>query len=417
MSSKKAVIIGGGPSAKHAAEILVKKSKGTVDVTVIQANRFVESQFPMCQVLVNPELHQMCLATNCDKFQAKGVTYKYATATKIDTESMHVEFEDGETQVPFDACIVATGFKAPLLTPSLGVTVEERKAEVRHVAEAIKGASCVAVAGGGIIGLELAGNIRAGHPQKRVVLICRGGVLKEWPEPMRQKVQAQLANMNIEVLVGDIDAPSEASLQQGSLTVGGTMVQYDLFLPAFSQGPNTKFLEGINGMLDAKGRIEVNEFLQSKACSRIFAVGVSNAPEPFIAMPKLEAQWNSAGDNAMAFLNGQALKPHKEGNSFMKQPPIVLIGHGPKGFGFIDFHNLPPLARLCCCGGLGGWPCCPPCWPCCACAGCGCCPCGYCFGPPEGSGPAKLMGIMSLKYGGFHFGGMGEETPAQQTMS
>jgi len=317
--------------------------------------------------------------------------------------------------VPYDVLIVATGFNMPLIYPRLGTTMDERKAEIRNAGDAIKKGACVVVAGGGPVGLELAGAIRCEYTDKKVILLVRKDVLSQWPDAHKQKVSLQLQKMNIEVVSGDCnDAPKQPSLESGTLTVGGRTVSYDAFFPAYSKGPNTEFLEG-TGALDASLRLDVNEFLQSKAYKGIFAVGVSNVKEPFIGMPKLEAQWNSTVSNVVALLDEKPMKPHKEGATFMKLPPVVMIGSGPKGYVFIDFAQVPPPVKLCCCCGLGGWPCCPPCWPCCACAGCGCCPCGVCCGAPEGKGPSQLMGKMVFKFADFHFKGVGV-APAQQKM-
>jgi len=410
--SSRVVIVGGGLSSKHAAETLLKKKKD-LQVTIVQANRFVEWPLAMTVCLVKPQLHDKALATNCDKFQVPGVTYKYGVVENVDATSKQVKLTGEEETVPYDCLIVATGFGMPLIYPDLGVSVEERKMEVQRVGDAIKKGSCIVVAGGGPVALELAGNIRGEYPSKKVVLLCTNGVLGAWPEKQRKKVQAQLQKMNIEVVNGATDAPKAYSLEPGSIKFGEKELSYDVFLPAYSQGPNTKFLPGT--VLGGKGCVDVNEYLQSNACKEIFAVGVSNIKEPFIAMPKLEAQWNSVATNVIAMLAGRPLTKHEEGAKFMKLPPLVLIGHGPSGYGFFDFNNVPPPIKCCCCFGLCGFPCCPPCWPCCACGGCGCCPCGYCCGPPEGNGPATLAGKMAFMSSGFHFAGIGA-APAQQSM-
>jgi hypothetical protein len=299
--------------------------------------------------------------------------------------------------------------------PKIGVSLEDRKAEVQRVGEAIKKGESIVVAGGGPIGLELAGDIRIKYPSKRVVMLCRGGVLSQWPEAQKQKVEVQLRKMNIEVMTGASDAPKDYSLEPGKLTFADKDLSYDVFLPAYSQGPNTKFLES-SSVLDSKGCIDVNQYLQSKMCNEIFAIGVSNVNEPCIVMPKLEAQWKSVTGNVAALLEGKSLKTHAEGATFMKLPPMIVIGHGPKGYGFLDFNNVPPPVKCCCCCGLGGFPCCPPCWPCLACGGCGCCPCGYCCCPSDGAGLTTLAGKLAFKSGGFHFKGLGA-APTQQNMN
>lgn len=420
--AKKVVIIGGGLSSKHAAEIILKKGKD-FEVTIVQANRFVEWPLAMTVALVKPELHDKALGTNCDKFQVPRVTYTYGVVEGVDTKAKQVKLAGGGETIPYDALVVATGFTVPLVYPGLGVSVEERKSEVRRVGDAIKQAGCVVVAGGGLVGLELAGDIRIEYPDKRVVLLTRGKVLGQWPESRRNKVEAQLKKMRIEVVGTSTDCPREPNLQAGNLKTGDGDLAYDVYLPAFSLGPNTKFFEGEGVTESGTGRVDVNEFLQSKACPELFAVGVSNAPAPFIGMPKLEAQWKDASANVVAMLSGKPLKKHKEGAPFMKLPPLVIIGHGSKGYGWIDFNNVPPPCKVCCCCGYAGFPCCPPCWPCCACGGCGACPCGCCCMPPEGSGPAKFAGKMAFMSAGFHLKGVGEapsnkvgEAPKQQEM-
>lgn len=416
MSTKRVVVIGGGVSAKHCAEVLLKKGKGEVDVTVVQANRFVEWSLASAMAFVDPSCHPRFLSSDCTKFEAKGATYRYATAEGIDVEKKQVSLSGGAAPEAFDALVVATGFAVPLFYPRLGVSVQERMAEVQNVGKAISAAACVVIGGGGPIALELAGDVRAHYADKTIALVSRSGILPQWPDDKRQKVCDRLKKMNIEVVSDAFDAPKQPALEPGTITVGERQLNYDVYFPAFAQGPNTQFLQNVPGLLDSKGRIDVNEFLQSKACPQVFAVGVSNAPEPCVVMPKLEAQWTSVAENVVAMLANQPLKQHKEGASFMKLPPVLLLGHGPKGYGWIDFANLPPPLKVCCCCGYGGWPCCPPCWPCCACCGCGACPIGYCCGPAEGAGTAQALGAMSQKFAGFHFGGMGE-VPQQQAMN
>merc|ERR1740121_48254 len=407
------VIIGGGLSAKHAAEILVKAKD--LKVTVISANSFVEWSMGMTYVLSKPEMHEKFLSPNLAAYQVKEAEYKIGVVTKVDTASKEVLVNDG-SKIPYDALIVATGFDMPLICAGAGISLSDRKAEVQRAAAAIKAAEIVVVAGGGPAGLELAGDIRVAYPSKKILLLVRDKILSQWPDKTRGIVMQGLKAQNIEIVSGVSEgAPVEPMLQPGNCTVGGGTIAYDVFLPSYSQGPNTKFLQSGGGLLDNKGRIVVNEFLQSTTCPEIFAVGVSNVDEPFIGIPKLEGQWKSAAANTKALLSGKAMKKHTEGNPGMKLPPVIQIGRGKGGWANMDFSNLPGSVKCCCCCGLGGFPCCPPplCWPCCH----PCC-CGYCGGTPAGSGPAGFMGAMTGKAPGFHFKGWGEaETaPMQQSM-
>mmetsp|Transcript_15552 Transcript_15552/g.41999 ORF Transcript_15552/g.41999 Transcript_15552/m.41999 type:complete len:412 (-) Transcript_15552:765-2000(-) len=410
--SKKVVIIGGGVSSKNAAELLVKAKD--VQVTMIQGTKFVEWPLAMTVVLAHPEKHDQAISPNPAAFQVPKVEYKYGVATEVDASAKTVTLRDREV-VPYDALVVATGFSMPLIYPDPGVSLQERKDEVRQAAEAMKRAGTIVISGGGVVGLELAGDLRVAYPDKRIMLLCRDQLLAQFPVATREKAKAACEARKIELVYGvSEDAPSCVRLEPGELHVADHTVSYDVFLPMYSKGPNTGFLTGMPKVLDGKGNVMVNKHLQSQACPEIFAIGVHNIDEGFISMAKLDAQWKTVAANVKALLQGKALAPHKEGAPFMKVPPLIFIGHGKGGWAALDFAQMPPPVKCCCCCGLGGFPCCPP--PCCY-PLCGPCPCGYCCCKPEGEGPAKSLGPVAFKSMGFHFKGAGEvKAPEQQSM-
>eukprot|EP00928_Gymnodinium_smaydae_P030109 TRINITY_DN22469_c0_g1_i1.p1 TRINITY_DN22469_c0_g1~~TRINITY_DN22469_c0_g1_i1.p1 ORF type:complete len:434 (-),score=58.38 TRINITY_DN22469_c0_g1_i1:260-1369(-) len=368
----------------------------------------------MAVVLSKPETHDKALAPNPKAFQIPKVKYVYGVATGVDAGAKTVALGDGSS-VSYDVLIVATGFGMPLVYPKPGATLVERKAEVKQAGEAIRKAGTVAISGGGVCGLELAGDIRVAYPDKRIVVLCRDKMLKQFPEDTRKKASAACERMKIEILSGTAQgAPAEVSLEAGVLHVNEQVISYDVFLPMYSRGPNTSFLAGVPNLLDEKGNIKVNSFLQSEVHPEIFGIGVCNIDESYVGMAKLNGQWDDVASNVKAHLSGKPLKPHKESMPFMKVPPLLFIGHGKGGWASFDFAQMPPPVKCCCCCGLGGFPCCPP--PCCY-SICGPCACGYCCGKPEGEGTATSMAGMAFKSMGFHFKGVGQAfAPEQQSM-
>jgi NADH dehydrogenase FAD-containing subunit len=399
------VIIGGGIAGQMLAQELVKK-KVAAKITLVTANNFAEFPPAMPHVLCHPELHYKALATDPVKYQAPQVEYKYGVVTGVNTAKKEVMLEGESKALSYDIIVVSTGFILPVFLPKLGATLQERKDEVQKIGAVLKSANHIVVGGGGSIGLEMAGDIKASFPEKKVTLVCNS-IIPQWSEADRTIVEGQLAKMGIAIETTPERCPNEPQLE--ACTVSG--ISCDMYLPSFAQGPNTGFLREC-GVLDDAGKVTVDAHLRSTLCAEMFAVGCSDAPG-FVAIPKLKGQWQTVTQNIIAELTGKPMSKYKEPEPQMKHPPLVLIGLGKNGWAHVDFTQLPPPARFCCCGGKGGFPFCPPpcCWPC-----CGPCLCGYCCGPPHGNGLPKVMDKQVFKFGANFFKGLGQDAPAQQKM-
>jgi len=398
------VIIGGGIAGQHLAEELVK-SKANVTVTLVTASRFAEFGPAMPLVLCHPELHHKALAGDPKTYQHAQVEYKYGIVSGLDMAKKHVQFDS--EHIPYDVVVVSSGFGLPIILPKLGATLEERKEEVQMVGKAIKSANHVLVGGGGPIALEMAGNVKAQYPSKKVTVICKS-VLPQYGSIHRAAVEAQLEKLGINVHTTTERCPIDAELK--SCQVLG--IEGDIYIPCFSQGPNTKFLES-SAALDQSGKIKVNKYLQSPVCTDMFAVGCSDVHD-WVSIPKLTGQWQTVAKNVLAQLKGSPMSEYKEKEPQMKHPPAVYIGLGKRGWALIDFEMLPAPLKCCCCNGLGGFPCCPPpcCWPC-----LGPCLCGYCCGSPNGSGLSALFESTLFGFGKKMLKGLGEDAPTQQKMA
>mmetsp|Transcript_82618 Transcript_82618/g.172937 ORF Transcript_82618/g.172937 Transcript_82618/m.172937 type:complete len:418 (-) Transcript_82618:511-1764(-) len=414
-AKKRVVVVGGGMSAKHTAESLLKKNKA-LEVTIIQACKFQEWPLAMPAVLVDPKRHKEALAPNPSSFQAKGIQYLYGPVTFVDPSKKTVTYKSdkGDEVVTYDALVLATGFSMPFIYPKPGCTLQERQDEVQQVASSVSEAKSVAIVGGGVVGAEVAAMVKTKYPTKSVTILSRSKVLELYGDKLQPKMQAQLEKMGIKVVVGDCSAaPKDVTLQAGEVKVGDQTVNYDVLFPIYSAGPNTSFVSHLAGCTDERGLVKVNEYLQSTQYPEIFAVGVGNQKMAYVGVAKLQPMWDLAGKNIVSFLGGKAMAVYKEAMPGTTHPPALLLGTGPNAYGFFDFAMLPVGAKVCCCGGVGGFPFCPPpcCWVCCH----PCC-CGYCGGSPAGSGPAKCLQPLPWKFGGFHVSGL-NEAPAQQAMA
>eukprot|EP00747_Dinoflagellata_sp_TGD_P162539 gnl/TRDRNA2_/TRDRNA2_180237_c0_seq1.p1 gnl/TRDRNA2_/TRDRNA2_180237_c0~~gnl/TRDRNA2_/TRDRNA2_180237_c0_seq1.p1 ORF type:complete len:408 (+),score=82.74 gnl/TRDRNA2_/TRDRNA2_180237_c0_seq1:84-1307(+) len=403
---KKVLIIGGGLSGMKTAQGL----KGKAQITIVQAESFVEWQIAATWSVTHPEDLPKAVGP-LEPSKLPGVTYVIGTVQQLKDNSAILS---NGTALEFDYCVLCLGFGMPVLKPTVGMSWANRSEEVKRYGAAIKSAKCVVVVGGGPVGVELAGDAReVCSKDARVVLLVRGGVLTAMTEKYRKNAENKLKQLNIEVLVDSIDGDGEPSCTKTTLKLkSGRTLDADVVLPAYGRGPPTSFLQDSPGMLDASGFVIVNEFLQSTARPNVFAVGCSNLKE-FVAVPKIEGQTKTVVANLESLMSQKsAATKHNEGAPFMKAPAMQVIGHDT--FALLDTSNAPP--PLACCARMG-FPCCPP--PCCWCC-CGPCCCGGPCADPQGLQMAKFAKSMLHKSAGFNGIKLGQEpaagVPAQQTM-
>ncbi|OCF33245.1 hypothetical protein I316_04986 [Kwoniella heveanensis BCC8398] len=79
---------------------------------------------------------------------------------------------EGSCEVPFWRCIIATGASQPVPTmPDPRWSEAEFKAGLKIAQDDIRKATRVVVAGGGAVGIEIAGEIKAHYPEKQVTIV------------------------------------------------------------------------------------------------------------------------------------------------------------------------------------------------------------------------------------------------------
>ena len=267
------VVIGGGPTFVAAVKCAANNG-GKYAVTAVMGNPFLEWQQACGIFLGDPKRHKEFLCGRMETFAVKGVEYIADCVTKIDPESRTISFGSRKSTLRYRACIVATGRRLPLLAPRPGDSLLERMAEVRSVGKAISQAHTVLLVGAGLIGVEVAADLRLRNRQvERIILLSRTGkALSDTHAPdVQERVSAKLAEMGVTLLKGSIasDHFDEFTpvLQKGTapLAEGSdeTAIEFDIYIPTFAQGPNTTFLAG-SGVLDANGWIESTTCLQSK---------------------------------------------------------------------------------------------------------------------------------------------------------
>jgi apoptosis-inducing factor 2 len=91
--------------------------------------------------------------------------------------SINVELPDGTSEtMSFDYLVLCTGFSYASPIKSLNsVSIKDRTKELDEIYEKVKNAKSVLVAGGGIVGCEVAGELAVAYGREKKIGICLRG--------------------------------------------------------------------------------------------------------------------------------------------------------------------------------------------------------------------------------------------------
>jgi len=402
-SAKKVVVVGAGTSAR----IVIKTLRGTGDnvhITVIQPNTF--ASMPYYQTLVLTNRHTLVQNSTFAEIDGSDNTV-YGTAVGCSDGQVAVQPLDKSKEietVPFDVLVCATGFSFPVICETPGQSQEERQAEIDKYAKVLTAPKKhVVIGGGGTVGIELAGDILEKLPEDsrkgKVTLVSSSDrLLATHADGHGQRIKEVLEELGAEIIFGDrVSSHNESAVGDEPFTLtlkSGKTLTCDAYVAAYARGANTSWLTTAapggailpDGLLNERGQVIVNDYLQSSVYDKMYATGATNSrPEPALFI-NAESEAKTVGKN---IAKPQSAKQGAGTLSAMYQ----LVGHETFGKIFPENTPLPPCCATLCCQWCG-FPCnmlCP-----CFCLAALFGPldpmvCGYCCGTPEGKGMPNFV--------------------------
>ncbi|SPR00606.1 FAD/NAD(P)-binding domain-containing protein [Plasmodiophora brassicae] len=209
----------------------------------------------------------------------KNGTVLCGDVTRIDGTSVHVKGQ--EPPVKADFVVIATGSSYAFPAKTTATTFRDARLmysqSVQSLAE--QPDERVLVVGGGPVGCELAGEIKAHHPKKTVTLVSRGVKLigTDYPEKFCNKLQAALqcqgiivktgVTANVPSSEGVVEKPAKAVLSNGETLE----VDRVFFCTGNSHVNNSCFEHTMP--VNETGHVKVNEYLQVEGQTNVFAIG------------------------------------------------------------------------------------------------------------------------------------------------
>lgn len=327
MPSKKVIdilVIGGGFAGVSVVQDLAKSGKS---VLLVDKKDYFEVTFATLRNLASPQT----VGDNLRKRYSDFLTSEFIQSAVKRLTPNYAELDNGQT-IHFQQAIIATGSSYPSLPmakSTSAMTITERNNEMQLNHQKLVNAKSVLIIGGGIVGVELAGEIISAFPDKQITLSHIGDTLLDGFKPKAQQLaQKQLEQQGVRVL---LQRRFEVTNESTELVCKQTQdkIQAELVLPCIGVSRNNQFLQqDLADIIDESGLIKVNKQLQVEGHKNLYALGdCSNIPEA-----KLGYLANEQGK----YLAKQLTK--KKTKAYKPHPLMALIPVGSdKGFAQLPF--------------------------------------------------------------------------------
>lgn len=318
-------VIGGG----YAGATVAKALDDVAVVTLIEPRDEFTHNVAALRALVDPAwAGRMFLPY--DRLLRNGRIVR-DSAVRVDSTS--VTIGSGE-RITADFTVIATGSTYPFPAKFEATDRETVTARLDETRCALADAAGVLLLGAGPVGLELAGEITAVWPDKRVtVLDHHDDVLSGRLTPeLRAEVRAQLDALGVELVLGSqlLEEPPSDPGETKSFTVStatGVEVAADIWFRCYGATPVSDFLAG--DLADARhpsGHLPVTPELRLPGHDRVFAIGdVTAVPEAKMAKAAGIHAEVVAANIATLSRGGDELRTYQPG------PDAISLPLGPYG--------------------------------------------------------------------------------------
>ncbi|KAL9939734.1 hypothetical protein V8E36_001551 [Tilletia maclaganii] len=298
---KNIVIVGASVAGANAARALSKSLPATHRVVLIEANE--EAYYPIAalRAAVVPGYEKNVFEPLKTFFGQPDKTRHIVRAgtrvTEITNTDVAVKALSGEEErIPFEYAILATGSKYGAPARAASPKADEARAALVKLQEQIAASKNVLIIGGGEVGVEFAGEIRAQywHPeeQKKITIVSRGEQLiaKDTPLKLHNKLHSQLKSLDVTVLLGDSVELGDDENKTGPLVEartyttknGTTIADVDFVVLAVGTKPDAELFAKADaaGVVDGQVAVDPKTLrVKSTVLTNWFAAGdVTNAP-------------------------------------------------------------------------------------------------------------------------------------------
>jgi NADH dehydrogenase FAD-containing subunit len=320
---KRIVIVGGG----YAGTALARALDGAAEVLLVEPrDRFVHNVAAL-RAVASPEILERA-SIPYDRLLKRGRVIRGRAKSVTGRE---VTLANGD-RLEADAVVVATGSRYATPFKPASDTTADMRAAIDTAHARVKAAGSVAIIGAGAVGTELAGELAAGMPGRRIVLINAGTTLFPGYKPaLGRKLAAQLKAMGVTLVSGvtvrnpaATDAPFSGTLELSS----GEKISADIVFPVMGTTPDSALLASVQDTsFDATGRAHVDPWLRpSAAHPTLFALGDTAATGDAMTIVAITRQEPWLDKTLRAVLKGRRVEDLPRYAPWPLAPILIPLG-------------------------------------------------------------------------------------------
>jgi apoptosis-inducing factor 2 len=319
------VVIGGGYGGVNVAKALDE----VADVTLVEPKDTFFHNVAALRGLVNPSF----LPTTFIPYGGLLANGRVVHDRAKDVDGSKVVLGSGEVLTP-DFVVLASGSTYPFPAKAGADRADDSQDRVRETHKALAEARHALLLGGGPVGVELAGEIRAVWPDKAVTIVDMADDIlgSRFSKELRDEVRRQLDDVDVELVLGSALREGEPLMAPGELatftvtTLSGRAISADIWFRCFGVTPVSDYLSGsLAAARTPEGFIEVDPHLRVLGHQNVFALGdVSTADAKMAGFAGLQAAIVAA--NVTAAISGSG-----ELQTYESLGPVIAITIGPEG--------------------------------------------------------------------------------------
>ena len=276
----KVLILGGGFGGVRCALDLDKKSKGEFEITLIDRNSFhfftpaiyeVASAYGIKKDPFAVQLKKTVCIPFSDIFGSTNIRFIQAEIADVNLQKKKI-LTRGGYDLEYDYLVIASGssYEAPFKEQR--VVTATRAAHLRDYYDVLCKSKKVLIVGGGLVGVELAGEILDKYEDKEITIVHSGErLIARNNRKATSYAVDYLRRKGVKILYRQrmIDKKGRFCIMES-----GKKVEADLVFLCTGIKPNFEFMKGeFRKFLNNNGQIEVNEFLQLRGMDNVFAIG------------------------------------------------------------------------------------------------------------------------------------------------